>query len=117
MEQMINTATDFTTILYGQAGLAVIVAFIVGAVKKQWPNAHKWIYMTVAAVGSAVAAAAAFVVYTIQWSWLLWLGLAGATLGFQLLQQNEAWPQLKKFILWLLELIEDWLNSRKGKGD
>lgn len=98
---------DFTTILYGQAGLAVIVAFVVGLVKKQWPKAPKWAYMLTAAIGSAVAAAVAFIVYTIAWDWLLWVGLAGATLGFQLLQQNEAWPQIKKLILSLLEFLSD----------
>ncbi len=106
---------DFSVILYSQVGLATVLAFIVGFIKKQWPKAPKWVYMLSASVGSAIAASAAFLVYSLQWDWLMWLGLTGATLGFQLLEQNEAWPQIKKFILWLLEQIEEWTNSRRGR--
>jgi len=103
---------DFTTILFGQAGIAVIVAAIVGWVKKQWPDVKKMVYMIVAIIGSLGAGAVAFVVYGIHWDWLLWIGLSGATLGFQLLEQNEAWPKVKSLIITILE----YLNQRKRKG-
>lgn len=102
---------DFTTILFGQAGIAVILAVIVGWVKKQWPDAKKMIYMIIAIIGSLGAGAIAFVVYSIAWDWLLWIGLAGATLGFQLLEQNEAWPKVKEVLLLVLEA----LRTRKKK--
>ena len=102
---------DFTTILFGQMGIAVIVAAIVGWVKKQWPDVKKMVYMIVAIIGSLGAGAVAFIVYGIQWDWLLWLGMAVATLGFQLLEQNEAWPKVKSLILTILE----YLSHRKRK--
>lgn len=102
---------DFTTILFGQMGIALIVAAIVGWVKKQWPNAKKVLYMVIAIIGSLGAGAIAFVVYSIAWDWLLWLGMAVATLGFQLLEQNEAWPQVKSLLLTILDAI----SHRKKK--
>jgi len=96
---------DFTTILFGQAGIAVIVAVIVGWIKKQWPDAKKMVYMIVAIIGSLGAGAVAFLVYSLPWDWLLWIGLSGATLGFQLLEQNEAWPKIKEVFILILEAI------------
>lgn len=103
---------DFTTILFGQMGIAVIVAVIVGWVKKQWPDVKKMVYMIIAIIASLGAGAVAFVVYSIAWDWLLWIGLASATLGFQLLGQNEAWPKVKDLIIMVLEA----LSKRKRKG-
>jgi hypothetical protein len=71
----------------------------------------KMVYMIVAIIGSLGAGAIAFAVYGIQWDWLLWIGLSGATLGFQLLEQNEAWPKVKSLIITILE----YLNQRKRK--
>ena len=101
---------DLQNILFGQAGIAVIVAGVVGWVKMTWKQASKALYMGVAIVGSLGAGAIAFPIYSLDWNWLMWLGLSAMTLGFQLLEQNEAWPKIKEFGLWILEFF---FNKKK----
>ena len=93
---------DFEVIIFGQAGLAIIVSFIVGWIKMTWSDAKKWLYMVSAIALSLIAGAVAFPVYSIDWSWLLWLGMSAMTLGFQLLEQNELWPKIKEVGMSLL---------------
>jgi hypothetical protein len=96
---------DFTTILFGQSGIAAIVALVVGGLKKAWPKANKTIYMVSAIVLSIIGGAVAFPVFSITWNWLLWGGMSGAVLAFQLLEQNELWPKIKSVIMIILRAI------------
>ena len=96
---------DWNTLIFGQAGIALIVAGAMEVVKKQWPDVHKNIYFIIAGILSLGFGAGSLVFWGMALAFDTWIALSLAVFVFQLFENNEAWPKIKQVLLWILNIF------------